>query len=49
MFLADGEVAYFGSREEAFQYFHSIGLTCPPYYNMAGKWIHGIIFYGLME
>ena len=37
MFLADGEVAYFGPREEAIQYFSSIGLPCPPYYNMAGR------------
>ena len=43
MFLADGEVAYFGSREEAVQYFRSIGLTCPPYYNMAGRWIDRLI------
>lgn len=36
MYLADGEVAFFGRREQALQYFESIGLECPPYYNMAG-------------
>lgn len=36
MYLADGEVAYFGKREEALDYFASIGMPCPPYYNMAG-------------
>lgn len=36
MYLADGEVAYFGPREQAVQYFASIGMPCPSYYNMAG-------------
>ena len=36
MYLADGEVAFFGKSEEAMSYFESIGLTCPAYYNMAG-------------
>ena len=36
MYLADGEVAYFGKREDALEYFESIGMPCPPYYNMAG-------------
>ena len=36
MYLADGEVAYFGPRDEAVQYFASIGMPCPSYYNMAG-------------
>lgn len=39
MYLADGEVAFFGKREEAMNYFESIGLACPAYYNMAGLWI----------
>ena len=34
MYLADGEVAYFGPRDEAVQYFASIGMPCPSYYNM---------------
>ena len=37
MYLADGEVAYFGPRDEAVQYFASIGMPCPSYYNMAGE------------
>lgn len=37
MYLADGEVAYFGRREETQAYFESIGMPCPPYYNIAGK------------
>lgn len=37
MYLADGEVAYFGRRDQAQSYFESIGMPCPPYYNMAGR------------
>ena len=37
MYLADGEVAFFGKRDEAMDYFASIGMPCPSYYNMAGK------------
>ncbi|KAK8827303.1 hypothetical protein WA556_000928 [Blastocystis sp. ATCC 50177/Nand II] len=40
MYLADGEVAYFGPREQAVQYFASIGMPCPSYYNMADFAIH---------
>ncbi|KNB46494.1 hypothetical protein JH06_0100 [Blastocystis sp. subtype 4] len=40
MYLADGEVAYFGKREDALEYFESIGMPCPPYYNMADFAIH---------
>ena len=36
MYLADGEVAFFGRRDEAVDYFASIGMPCPSYYNMAG-------------
>ena len=41
MYLADGEVAFFGKREEAMQYFESIGLHCPSFYNMAGTFGFG--------
>ncbi|KAK8793159.1 hypothetical protein WA588_005098 [Blastocystis sp. NMH] len=40
MYLADGEVAFFGRRDEAVDYFASIGMPCPSYYNMADFAIH---------
>lgn len=42
MYLADGEVAFFGRRDEAMEYFKSVGLSCPPYYNMAGMTLNGV-------
>ena len=39
MYLADGEVAFFGKREEAMNYLESIGLACPAYHKKAGLWI----------
>ena len=42
MYLADGKVAFFGRRDEAMEYFKSIGLVCPPYYNMAGMTLDGV-------